>query len=164
MVDAALDPIALRVLDACRTRSWRIATAESCTGGLVAGALTAVPGASDVLEAGIVSYANDAKSVLLGVDPFLIDQFGAVSRQVAAAMAEGMLARLSAIQAAVSTTGIAGPGGGSAEKPVGLVHFAVAVRGRPTLLHHEVFPGTRADIRVAAVARALLLLLQATGT
>ena len=117
------------VLDACRARGWHVATAESCTGGLVAAALTAIAGSSDVVERGFVTYSNEAKSELLGVPPATIAAHGAVSAETAAAMAEGAVAR-APVDLAVSITGVAGPGGGSAEKPVGLVYFGVARRGR----------------------------------
>ncbi len=148
-----------RVLDAARAKGVRIATAESCTGGLVAGALTAVAGSSDVVEAGVVAYSNDAKTALLGVAPELIARHGAVSAQTARAMAEGALARTGAALS-VSVTGIAGPGGGAADKPVGLVYFATAIAGGETLLHRETFHDLdRAGVREASVAMALDLLL-----
>lgn len=136
----------------------RIATAESCTGGLVAGLLTAVPGSSAVLERGFVTYSNAAKTEMLGVPADLIARHGAVSEPVARAMAEGALARSEA-EVAVAITGIAGPGGGSAQKPVGLVHFGLAVRGEPSR-HRECRYGElgRAEIRRLAVGHALELL------
>lgn len=136
----------------------RVATAESCTGGLVAALLTAVPGSSAVLERGFVTYANAAKTEMLGVPADLIAAHGAVSAAVARAMAEGALARSHA-EVAVAVTGIAGPGGGSAGKPVGLVHFGLAMRGAPTrhLERRYGDPG-RGAIRREAVADALGLL------
>src|ERR687894_2174634 len=110
---------------------YKLATAESCTGGLIAGALTEVPGSSSVVERGFVTYSNEAKTELLGVPAELIARHGAVSESVARAMAEGALAR-SRADVAVAITGIAGPGGATATKPVGLVHFALARRGAPT--------------------------------
>jgi nicotinamide-nucleotide amidase len=148
------------VLDAARAAGLRIATAESCTGGLVIGCLTEIAGSSDVVERGFVTYANEAKSAMLGVAPDLIQQHGAVSEDVARAMAEGALGRAPA-DLAVSITGIAGPGGATPTKPVGLVHLAVARRGRPTRHERHVFPGDRTAIREAAVDRALELLLTA---
>ncbi|WP_232629819.1 CinA family protein [Methylobacterium sp. Leaf118] len=135
-----------------------IATAESCTGGLVAGLLTAVPGSSAVLERGFVTYSNAAKTDLVGVPADLIAAHGAVSAPVARAMAEGALAA-SRATVAVSVTGIAGPGGGSAEKPVGLVHFALAAKDAPTRHVERRFgdPG-RAEIRRLSVEQALALL------
>jgi nicotinamide-nucleotide amidase len=117
--------LAQSVLDACRARGWHLATAESCTGGLVAGALTAIAGSSDVVERGFVAYSNEAKAELLGVPAETIAAHGAVSAETAAAMAQGAVAR-APVDLAVSVAGVAGPGGGSAEKPVGLVIFGLA--------------------------------------
>jgi nicotinamide-nucleotide amidase len=149
--------LATAVLDACRASGWRLATAESCTGGLVAAALTAIAGSSDVVERGFVTYSNEAKSELLGVPPETIAAHGAVSAETAAAMAEGALAR-APIDLAVSICGVAGPGGGSPEKPVGLVHFGLARRGKPARTERHVFPGDRAAVRDAALRLALGLL------
>ena len=124
---SATEALAAQVLAAARAAGLRIATAESCTGGLVAGALTDIPGSSDVVERGFVTYSNEAKAQAIGVDPELIREHGAVSAPVAVAMAIGALEH-SLADASVSVTGIAGPGGGSAEKPVGLVFIAVANR------------------------------------
>jgi nicotinamide-nucleotide amidase len=148
---------ATSVLIAYRKRGLRIATAESCTGGLIAAALTDVAGSSDVFERGFVTYSNDAKQELIAVPPAVLTKFGAVSAETAEAMARGALAR-SRADVAISVTGIAGPDGGSSEKPVGLVWFGLARKGGPTLTVHEIFPGDRAAIRQAAVARALALL------
>jgi len=115
------------LLDLCRMRKLTIATAESCTGGLVAGALTDIPGSSDVIDRGFVTYSNEAKRVMLGVKATTLAAFGAVSRETATAMAVGALER-AGVDLAVATTGIAGPGGATPGKPVGLVHFAVAAR------------------------------------
>jgi nicotinamide-nucleotide amidase len=150
------------VLDRARAEGLRIATAESCTGGLIAANLTDIPGSSDVFERGFVTYSNDSKTELLGVPADLIDENGAVSEPVAHAMAEGALAR-SRADIAVAVTGIAGPGGGSAEKPVGLVFIGAAKKGDPTIVQRHVFPGDRADIRQATVLRALELLLNLAG-
>lgn len=136
------------------------ATAESCTGGLVAGRLTDLPGSSAYLAGGVVSYSNAAKSELLGVDPALIDTHGAVSEQVAEAMATGALRRFCA-DIAVSTTGVAGPGGGSPEKPVGTVCFCVAMTGRPPVLKTLRLPGNRSDVRERSTTIALHLLRRA---
>jgi nicotinamide-nucleotide amidase len=154
---------AAAVLEAFRARGWMLATAESCTGGLVAGVLTDVPGSSAVVERGFVTYSNEAKTEMLGVAPELIGANGAVSEPVARAMAEGALAR-SRAHVAVSITGVAGPGGGSAAKPVGLVHFGLAVQGRPTV-HLERRYGAlgRAEIRDRAVEDALMLLADAVA-
>jgi len=149
------------ILDALRRRLWMVATAESCTGGLIAAALTAIAGSSDVVDSGFVTYSNAAKTRLLGVPAALIDIHGAVSGEVASAMASGALAH-SAAHIAVSVTGIAGPGGGSAEKPVGLVWFGCALRGGPVQTKRHIFSGDRGAIRAAAVATAFDLMLQAT--
>lgn len=150
------------LLELCRRDGLMVATAESCTGGLVAAALTAVAGSSDVVERGFVTYSNHAKAEMLGVPMALIDTHGAVSEPVARAMAEGALAH-SRAHLAVAITGIAGPGGGSAEKPVGLVHFAAARRDAPTLARHHVFAGDRDGVRAQAVRTALELLAQIAG-
>ena len=115
------------MLERCRARGLTVATAESCTGGLVAGALTEIAGSSDVVDRGFVTYSNAAKQAMLGVPAAILERHGAVSRETAEAMARGALAHAPA-DLAVAITGIAGPGGGSAEKPVGLVHFAAAAR------------------------------------
>ncbi len=156
----ALQSLAEAVLNACRGKGLKLATAESCTGGMVAAALTDIAGSSDVVERGYVTYSNEAKSSLLGVPMALIARHGAVSGEVAAAMAAGALG-LSPVDLAVAVTGIAGPGGGSAAKPVGLVWFGVARRGK-TATESHVFPGDRAAVRIAATRRALELLLAAT--
>jgi nicotinamide-nucleotide amidase len=152
------------VLDALRRRGWHVATAESCTGGMIAAALTDIAGSSDVVDRGYVTYSNAAKSELLGVAPALIAAHGAVSREVAEAMASGALARAH-VEIAVAVTGIAGPGGGSEAKPVGLVWFGLASKGEPPRTEREVFAGSRADVRAAATKHALTLLLEkAAGT
>ncbi len=146
------------LLDLCRTKKLTIATAESCTGGLVVATLTEIPGSSDVVERGFVTYSNAAKEEMLGVPAATLERFGAVSRETAEAMAEGALAHAPA-DLAVAITGIAGPGGGTPGKPVGLVHFAVAARdGR--LLHQECKFGDigRAQVRLVSVRQALSML------
>lgn len=148
---------AILLLDAARNAELTIATAESCTGGLVSAVLTEIPGSSDVMERGFVTYSNEAKQDLLGVTKDLLDDFGAVSEPVARAMAEGAL-RACPADLSVAITGVAGPSGGSAAKPVGLVHFAVARRNQPTLAVRHVFTGNRATIRTAAARMALALL------
>jgi nicotinamide-nucleotide amidase len=149
--------LAASVLDSCRARGWRLATAESCTGGLVAAALTAIAGSSDVVERGFVTYSNEAKVELLGVPPETIAVHGAVSAETAVAMAKGAVAR-APIDVAVSITGVAGPGGGSAEKPVGLVHFGLARRDGACRTERRIFPGDRTGIRDAALHLALEML------
>lgn len=160
MYSAAILNFAGTLLDEARGQGLHIATAESCTGGLIAGALTAIAGSSDVVERGFVTYSNRAKTELLGVAPDLIAEYGAVSEEVARAMAEGAL-KHSAAQLAVSCTGIAGPGGGTAAKPVGLVHIAAARQGQTTL-HLECHFGDigRDAVRMRSVEEALKLLLQ----
>jgi nicotinamide-nucleotide amidase len=164
MIDDAIRDAAVRVLDACRLRGLTVATAESCTGGLVAGALTEIPGSSDVVDRGFVTYSDAAKEAMLGVPGATLAQHGAVSRATADAMAAGALA-MSTVHIAVAITGIAGPGGGSAEKPVGLVHFAAAARdGRR--IHREKRYGDigRGAVRTHAVAEALAMIeVLATG-
>ena len=153
------EALARAVLDAARGRRATIATAESCTGGLIAAALTDIAGSSDVFDRGFVTYSNSAKAELLQVPPALIDQNGAVSEAVARAMAEGALAA-SAATLAVSVTGIAGPGGGTPEKPVGLVWLATAVRGGPTLASKRRFGDLgRTAVRLEATRAGLRLLL-----
>ena len=150
-----------QLLRAFRAGGLRLATAESCTGGLIAAALTEVPGCSDVVDRGFVTYSNEAKRDLLGVSEALLAAPGAVSEPVARAMAEGALAR-SAADVAVAVTGVAGPGGGSAEKPVGLVHLAAARRGGPSLHREQRFGDLgRREIRVLTVEAALALAAQA---
>ena len=163
MFPPALQEKAARLLDICRARGTRIATAESCTGGLVAGLLTELPGSSDVVERGFVTYSNEAKQECLGVSAALLQQYGAVSEPVARAMAEGALVH-SRTDLAVSVTGVAGPGGGSAAKPVGLVHLGVSRAGGITL-HREYRFGDigRGEVRMKAVEAALALLLESLG-
>jgi nicotinamide-nucleotide amidase len=162
MINAtALVERAAALIRAYAARGWTIATAESCTGGLVAALLTEIPGSSAVVERGFVTYSNQAKADLLGISSDLIAAHGAVSGPVARAMAEGAL-RGSQVDAAVAVTGVAGPGGATVAKPVGLVHFGLAVRGRPTL-HRERRYGDlgRSVVRARAVEESLSLLEQA---
>ncbi|MBT3658441.1 MAG: CinA family protein [Rhodospirillaceae bacterium] len=162
MFDAETVARAEAVLAACRVRGLMLATAESCTGGLIAGALTAIAGSSDVVERGFVTYTNEAKQDMLGVAPGLFGAGapGAVSEDVARAMAEGAVA-CSPADISVSVTGIAGPGGGTDEKPVGLVHMAVALDGHQTLHERQVFPGDRNAVRDHTIIAALALLERA---
>ena len=148
------------LLDLCRMRKLTIATAESCTGGLVAGALTDIPGSSDVIDRGFVTYSNDAKRAMLGVKATTLATFGAVSKETATAMAIGALEK-AGVDLAVSITGIAGPGGATPGKPVGLVHLAVAARdGR--ILHRECRFGAigRSAVRQRSVVEALRMLTE----
>jgi nicotinamide-nucleotide amidase len=152
---------AITLLDNARAKGLRLATAESCTGGLIAAALTEIPGASDVFDRGFVTYSNAAKCEMLGVSEELIAAHGAVSAEVARAMALGAIDR-SAADVAVAVTGIAGPGGGSAEKPVGLVHFACARRGGEVdQVERRYGPLSRAEIRAASVLQALDVMIEA---
>lgn len=160
MFDAEILKQAETVLDACRSRGWHVATAESCTGGLVAAALTAIAGSSDVVDRGFVTYSNEAKSELLGVPPAMIKAHGAVSTETTAAMAQGALAR-APVDLALSITGVAGPGGGSPEKLVGLIIFGLARRNGPCHTERHIFPGDRTAVREAALKRALGLLADA---
>ena len=157
MFDHEMREAAERVLLACRARKLKVVTAESCTGGLVAAALTAIAGSSDVVERGFVTYANEAKREMLGVSWDALLGHGAVSGPVARAMAAGALAHSQA-DIAVSVTGVAGPGGGSAEKPVGLVHLAAVRSGHEPIAERHVFPGDRDAIRRVSVLTALAML------
>jgi nicotinamide-nucleotide amidase len=157
MFDHEIRDAAERVLTSCRKRKLKVVTAESCTGGLVAAALTAIAGSSDVVDRGFVTYSNEAKHEMLGVALDTLDKHGAVSEQTARAMARGALTH-SLSDLSVSITGVAGPGGGSVDKPVGLVHFAAARTGFDLVAEHHVFPGDRDGIRRLAVLTALNLL------
>jgi nicotinamide-nucleotide amidase len=158
MFSDALLARAEKLLADARAKNLKIATAESCTGGLIAGLLTEIAGSSDVLERGFVTYSNQAKEEMLGVPGVVIRQHGAVSESVARAMAEGAI-RNSGAGLAVAVTGIAGPGGGSADKPVGLVHIAAARAGQTTLYRECRFGDIgRGAVRLAAVDVALTLL------
>lgn len=154
---------ASRVIEALRTKSRKVTTTESCTGGLVAAAITSIAGSSDVFEYGFVTYADTAKAGMIGVDPALIERHGAVSVEVAQAMAEGALATAAA-DLALSITGIAGPGGGSPAKPVGLVFVGCTVRGAATLVQRYEFGDIgRDEVRLASVRAGLKLLEEAAG-
>ena len=152
--------LARALLDLCKSRKLTIATAESCTGGLVAGALTDIPGSSDVVDRGFVTYSNEAKREMLGVDASTLQTFGAVSKETAIQMAVGALERAD-VDLAVSITGIAGPGGATPGKPVGLVHFAVAARdGRITHREHRFGAIGRSAVRARSVVEALRMLTE----
>ena len=163
MFPANLLQDAAALLDHLRAQRLKLVTAESCTGGLIAGLLTEIAGSSDVVERGLVTYSNEAKRELLGVPEALLVQHGAVSEAVARAMAEGALTHSHA-EVAVAVTGVAGPGGGSAAKPVGLVHIAAARQGCD-VLHRECRFGDigRAPIRLASVDASLQLIWRATA-
>lgn len=157
MIPDSLLAEAEALLAACRSKGVKLATVESCTGGLIAATLTAIASASDVFDRGFVTYSNEAKHELVGVPMALIHEHGAVSEPVADAMAAGGIAH-SRATIAVSVTGVAGPGGGTEAKPVGLVCFGLAQRGQPTVTCQEILPGDRTAIRAAAVARAFALI------
>jgi len=158
MVEEELIARATALLEICRRKRLKLATAESCTGGLVAATLTHIAGSSDVVERGFVTYSNEAKSEMLGVPAAVLASHGAVSRETAEAMAKGALAH-APVELAVSITGIAGPGGAVPGKPVGLVHFGAAARGG-RLIHRERRYGDigRAQVRRVAVVEALAML------
>jgi nicotinamide-nucleotide amidase len=158
MIDGTLREKAAQVLEIFRARRLKIATAESCTGGLVAGALTDIAGSSDVVDRGFVTYSNEAKEAMLGVPAATLERYGAVSAETATAMADGAL-RKSLADITVAITGIAGPDGGSEQKPVGLVHFAAASRdGRRLARERRYGDIGRQRVRERSVAEALDLL------
>ena len=144
-------------LQTCRLKKLKLVTAESCTGGLIASLITAVVGSSDVFDRGFVTYSNDAKVDCLGVPVSLINQFGAVSAQVAKVMAEGALANSSA-HLSLSVTGIAGPGGGTEQKPVGLVFIGSTLIRSDTIVEKNIFSGDRDAVRDKTVAQAITIL------
>jgi nicotinamide-nucleotide amidase len=164
MLDEEIRIAAAALLDLCRRKELKVATAESCTGGLVAGALTDIAGSSDVLDRGFVTYSNEAKREMLGVSAQTLREHGAVSREMAEEMARGALAHSNA-RLAVAITGIAGPGGGSAEKPIGLVHFAAAARSG-ALVTREMRYGDigRGQVRYKSVLQALAMLKELAET
>jgi nicotinamide-nucleotide amidase len=161
---ADIEAQAAAVVSAYRARDWMIATAESCTGGLIAGALTEIAGSSAVVDRGFVTYTNQAKMDLIGVSGKVLEVYGAVSRETALQMAHGALMRSDAF-VAVAVTGIAGPGGGSAEKPVGLVHLALKTR-LGLIDHREMRYGDigRSEVRLATIRTALEMLSAAAQT
>jgi nicotinamide-nucleotide amidase len=156
---AASLELAKRLLTACERRRLRLATAESCTGGLIVGCLTEIAGSSTVVDRGYVTYDNRAKQEMLGLTTFLLERVGAVSEEVARAMAAGARER-ARVDLAIAVTGIAGPGGATDTKPVGLVHIAVAYGDR-VLHERKVFAGDRSAVRIATVDAALELALRA---
>ncbi len=145
------------LLQTCRTRGWTIATAESCTGGMVAAALTAIAGSSDVMDRGFVTYTNAAKHEMIGVPLHFFDSVGAVSEEVARSMAEGAM-KTAGVDLACGVTGVAGPGGGSVEKPVGLVHIAAASADK-TIHERCQFDGDRHAVRLASALKALEMMM-----
>jgi nicotinamide-nucleotide amidase len=164
VIERDIGTAARRLLALCRKRHWMVATAESCTGGLVVAALTEIAGSSDVVDRGFVTYSNAAKQSMLGVTSTTLKKFGAVSRETAEAMAAGALANSDA-DLAVAITGIAGPGGGTRGKPVGLVHFAAATRDGRRLHRARRFGEIgRRKVRLKSVVEALAMLeLLASG-
>ncbi len=150
------------LLDALRAANLKLATAESCTGGLLAGCLTEIPGSSDVFERGFVTYSDRAKSEMIGVPASLIEKAGAVSAEVARAMAQGALAN-SGAQVSLAITGIAGPAGATETKPVGLVHIALGLPDGGLLHERHVFPGNREAVRLATLEAALDLAMRRLG-
>ena len=158
MVDQELTEAAHSLLDLCRRKRLMLAAAESCTGGLLAATLTEIPGSSDVLERGFITYSNEAKRAMLGVTPVTLAKHGAVSRETAEAMATGVLAH-APVDLAVSITGIAGPGGAVPGKPVGLVYLAAASRSGRLIQHERKYGDIgRAQVRRACVIEALAML------
>jgi nicotinamide-nucleotide amidase len=149
--------LATLVLDRCRDRGLHLATAESCTGGLIAGCLTGIPGSSHVVDRGFVTYSNSSKMEMLGVPADLVMSCGAVSEEVACAMAEGALAE-AGVDITVAVTGVAGPDGGTPDKAVGLVHIAVARANGETSHERHMLTGDREEVRLASVEAALRLL------
>ncbi len=162
VVEPSVLALAGGVLDRCRGQGLRLATAESCTGGLIAGCLTAIAGSSVVFDRGFVTYSNEAKIAELGVSAGLLAGRGAVDDDVAREMAEGAMSK-AGVDVAVAVTGIAGPDGGSPAKPVGLVYIAAARRDAETLCERHVFPGDRQEVRAATVEAALRLLARRLG-
>lgn len=163
MIPQDIELQAEELLAAARAKGLRLATVESCTGGLVAGALTAIAGSSDVVDRGFVTYTNEAKNELVGVPMDLFDRVGAVSEDVARAMAEGGVAHSSA-DIACGITGVAGPGGGTETKPVGLVHIAAHKRDDETLHRRTVFDGDRTQVRLDSVRTALTMMRELVDT
>jgi len=160
MADSETQAAAIALLDLCKAKKLMVATAESCTGGLVAAALTDIAGSSAVVDRGFVTYTNEAKEQMLGVPAAILRQHGAVSRETAEAMVQGAL-KHSLAHLVVSITGIAGPGGGTAEKPVGLVHFAAAARdGRLTHRERRFGDLGRGEVRRLSVLQALSMLME----
>ena len=164
MPDAEMIEAAQALLDLCLKKKLTLAIAESCTGGLLAATLTEIPGSSRVLDRGYVTYSNEAKQQI-GVAVATLERYGAVSRETAEAMAKGALTN-AGVELAISITGIAGPGGGTPEKPVGLVHFAVAATRSGKLVHHEHRFGDigRADVRRRSVLQAIAMLRELAET
>lgn len=147
---------AARILDHCRKKGLKLATAESCTGGLLSGLFTEIPGSSDVFECGFLTYSNISKTEMLGVDPLLIKNHGSVSAEVASAMAQGAYTKAK-VDVSIAITGIAGPTGATKDKPIGLVYIAIAAHDSIIVENHH-FKGNRTQVRLQAVERSLFLL------
>jgi len=164
MADSETQAAAVALLNLCKAKRLMVATAESCTGGLVAGALTDIAGSSAVVDRGFVTYTNEAKQEMLGVSADTLKAYGAVSAETAEEMARGVLAH-SRADLSVSTTGVAGPGGGTPQKPVGLVHFAAASReGRLVRAERRFGDIGRAEVRRLSVLQALAMLMELAGS
>ena len=161
MFTTKLKKLAIKLISACREKNIKIASAESCTGGLIAGCITSVAGSSDVFERGFNTYSNEAKSELLSIPIDVITSNGAVSKATAIAMCEGAL-KNAPVQLTISVTGIAGPGGGTIEKPVGTVYMASARAGKSTIEKSYLFNGNRDQIRLYTIEKALELMLSQT--
>lgn len=157
-----LNDKARALVERCRERGLRVSTVESCTGGLLSYCLTDIPGASDIYDRGFITYSNEAKQEEVGVRAASLEKFGAVSAEVAREMCAGALTR-KAVGVAASITGIAGPGGATADKPVGLVYIGIATAEGVPAAYRYIFPGDRQEVRTAAVAEALDLLLNAVA-
>ena len=162
MFPSDITELTFELISKCRDAGIKVATAESCTGGLIAGCLTSVSGSSDVFERGFNTYSNEAKNEMLGVPLELIKGHGAVSEPVAGAMAEGAL-KNAPVQLTVAVTGIAGPSGGTPEKPVGTVQIASACEGKPTINEHFLFERDRDAVRLATIKKALEMMLKQLG-
>ena len=159
MFPSEITDLTINLIEKCRAENTKIATAESCTGGLIAACLTSVSGSSDVFDRGFNTYSNEAKNEMLGVPMDLINAHGAVSEPVAKAMCEGALNN-APVQLTVAVTGIAGPGGGSPDKPVGTVQIASACSGNDTINERFLFPGDRDAVRIKTVKAAIEMMLK----
>ena len=157
-ITITISELANAIIKLATEKNVMFVLAESCTGGMVSAALTDVAGSSAVLDRGLVTYSNQAKQDLLGISNKILARYGAVSAETAIAMTTGALLKTPAAQLAASVTGIAGPGGGSNDKPVGLVHFSCQWRGKPALHDHQTFTGNRENVRNASVCKILRMI------
>ena len=157
-ITTTISELANAIIKLATEKNVMFVLAESCTGGMVSAALTDVAGSSAVLDRGLVTYSNQAKQDLLGISNKILARYGAVSAETAIAMTTGALLKTPAAQLAASVTGIAGPGGGSNDKPVGLVHFSCQWRGKPALHDHQTFTGNRENVRNASVCKILSMI------